>query len=163
MSDRARILIITVVKKGLGDTVIESSIKAGAEGATLIYGRGTGIHERKKIMGVSLEPEKEIVLSVVYRDQVDEIIKEITDSIDLEKPGAGIAFTLPIDKLLGISHHFVDAPQSADADSPPVESAGTESGTAEAAGTETAQTDTASTESIPSEPGNNKQSSPENM
>jgi nitrogen regulatory protein PII len=104
MSDRARILIITIVKKGLGDTVIESSIKAGAEGATIVYGRGTGIHERKKIMGVSLEPEKEIVLSVVYRDQVDEIIKEITDSIDLEKPGAGIAFTLPLERVFGISH-----------------------------------------------------------
>ena len=108
MSDRARILIITVVKKGLGDIVIESSIKAGAEGATLVYGRGTGIHERKKIMGVSLEPEKEIVLSVVYRDQVDEIIKEITDSIDLEKPGAGIAFTLPLERVFGISHGLLD-------------------------------------------------------
>ena len=38
---------------------------------------------KKENYGVSLEP-KEIVLSVVYRDQVDEIIKEITDSIDLE-------------------------------------------------------------------------------
>ena len=127
MSDRARILIITVVKKGLGDIVIESSIKAGAEGATLVYGRGTGIHERKKIMGVSLEPEKEIVLSVVYRDQVDEIIKEITDSIDLEKPGAGIAFTLPLERVFGISHGLLDEVELETDEENDTESSGEES------------------------------------
>ncbi len=106
MSDCAKILIITVVKKGLGDIVIESSMKAGAEGATLMFGRGLGIHEKKKIMGVSLEPEKEIILSVVCEDLVDEIIKEITAAVDLEKPGTGIAFTVPIDKIFGISHYL---------------------------------------------------------
>jgi nitrogen regulatory protein PII len=156
-------LIITVVNKGWGEKVLETSMKAGATGGTIILGRGMGIHEQRTLLGISLEPEKEVVLSVVRSDEREVILNEIVSATDLEKPGAGIAFTLPIDKLLGISHHFVDAPQSADADSPPVESAGTESGTAEAAGTETAQTDTASTESIPSEPGNNKQSSPENM
>ncbi|HAS04391.1 MAG TPA: hypothetical protein DCR71_01320 [Dehalococcoidia bacterium] len=34
------------------------------------------------------------------------ILKEIVAATDLEKPGAGIAFTLPIDKMFGISHHF---------------------------------------------------------
>jgi nitrogen regulatory protein PII len=107
-----RKLIITVVRKGWGDAVIEASMKAGAAGGTIIFGRGMGIHEKKKIMGVSLEPEKEIVLSVVCANKADAILKEIVCATDLEKPGTGIAFMLPIDKVLGISHHFAaDIPQ----------------------------------------------------
>jgi nitrogen regulatory protein PII len=77
-------------------------MKAGAAGGTIIFGRGMGIHEKKKIMGVSLEPEKEIVLSVVCANKADAILKEIVCATDLEKPGTGIAFMLPIDKVLGI-------------------------------------------------------------
>jgi hypothetical protein len=65
---------------------------------------------------------------------VDEIINEITDSIDLDKPGAGIAFTLPLDRVVGISHSLLDegeletneekdAPDSVETDSPAGEAA----------------------------------------
>jgi nitrogen regulatory protein PII len=111
MDDLARILIITVVKKGLGDAVIEASLKGGAEGATLIYGRGTGIHERKKILGVALEPEKEIILSLVYKEVADAVIKEINAAVDLEKPGSGIAFTVPVDQAFGITHEYLSVPE----------------------------------------------------
>lgn len=99
-------LIVTVVKKGWGEKVLETSMKAGATGGTIILGRGMGIHEQRTLLGISLEPEKEIVLSAVRSDEREAILKEIVAATDLEKPGAGIAFTLPIDKMFGISHHF---------------------------------------------------------
>jgi len=37
-----------VVPKGWGDSVIEASMKAGAKGGTIVFGRGLGIHEKKK-------------------------------------------------------------------------------------------------------------------
>ncbi len=99
-------LIVTVVNKGWGEKVLETSMKAGATGGTIIPGRGMGIHEQRTLLGISLEPEKEIVLSAVRSDEREAILKEIVAATDLEKPGAGIAFTLPIDKMFGISHHF---------------------------------------------------------
>ncbi len=99
-------LIVTVVNKGWGEKVLETSMKAGATGGTIILGRGMGIHEQRTLFGISLEPEKEIVLSVVRSDEREAILKQIVAATDLEKPGAGIAFTLPIDKVFGISHHF---------------------------------------------------------
>jgi nitrogen regulatory protein PII len=99
-------LIVTVVNKGWGEKVLETSMKAGATGGTIILGRGMGIHEQRTLLGISLEPEKEIVLSVVRSDEREAILKQVVAATELEKPGAGIAFTLPIDQVLGISHHF---------------------------------------------------------
>ncbi len=57
-------LIITIVRKGWGDKVLESSMKAGAEGGTILMGRGVGVHEIKNT-GNSYRARKDIVLSVV--------------------------------------------------------------------------------------------------
>lgn len=58
-------LIVTVVKKGCVEKIIEASKKAGAEGGTVIPGRGIGIHEGKKFFGIPIEPEKEILLTLI--------------------------------------------------------------------------------------------------
>lgn len=97
-------LIVTVVRKGWGDKVMEASVKAGAEGGTILMGRGVGIHERQTLLGIPIEPEKEIVLSVTYPDRNEAILQAIVEACDLEKPGAGIAFVVPIERIVGVSH-----------------------------------------------------------
>ncbi|OGO23958.1 MAG: transcriptional regulator [Chloroflexi bacterium RBG_16_50_9] len=98
------VLIVTIVKKGWGDKVIEASMNAGAEGGTVMFGRGVGIHEHKKILGIPIEPEKEIVFSVTSVEKVDAILEEISRAAELEKPGAGMAFVVPIEKAVGVVH-----------------------------------------------------------
>lgn len=102
--DTGMSLIITIVAKGWGDKVLEASLKAGAEGGTIMLGRGAGIHEKTKILGICVEPEKEVVLSKVFRDKEDAILQAIVDAAELEKPGAGIAFVLPVQKVVGVPH-----------------------------------------------------------
>jgi len=97
-------LIITIVRQGWGDKVMEASMRAGAQGGTILMGRGIGIHEKQKIMGIPIEPEKEIVLTVTYGDDSEAILKEICEDCELEKPGAGIAFVVPVEKVVGIAH-----------------------------------------------------------
>jgi len=99
-------LIITIVKKGWGDKVLGASLKAGAEGGTILMGRGAGVPEQQKILGIPIEPEKEIVLSVVYPDKSEEILQEIIQCCELDKPGAGIAFVVPIERVVGVAHLF---------------------------------------------------------
>jgi len=97
-------LIVTIVRKGWGDVALEASIKAGAEGGTILIGRGVGVHEKYKILGIPIEPEKEIVLSVTYPDKNEAILAEISKACDIEQPGAGIAFVLPVERVIGVSH-----------------------------------------------------------
>ena len=97
-------LIVSIVRKGWGSTVLEASVKAGARGGTVLFGRGAGIHERDKIFGMSIEPEKEIVLTVVYADQAATVLDEIVRAAELNDTGRGIAFMLPVEHIVGVAH-----------------------------------------------------------
>jgi nitrogen regulatory protein PII len=97
-------LIVSIVRKGWGSTVLQASVKAGARGGTVLLGRGAGINEHEKIFGMSIEPEKEIVLTVARSDRIDAILEEIVRSADLNDTGRGIAFVLPVDKVVGVAH-----------------------------------------------------------
>jgi nitrogen regulatory protein P-II 1 len=106
-------LIVSIVRKGWGSTVLEASVKAGARGGTVIFGRGAGINEQEKIFGMSIEPEKEIVLTVVRTDRAGKVLEEIVRAAELNDTGRGIAFVLPVEKLVGVAHFMKPA---ADAD-----------------------------------------------
>ena len=97
-------LIVTIVNKGKAWDVIEASKKAGAEGGTIMGGRGAGIHENIKILGIPIEPEKEIILTLVPSTITDKVLESISNSVGLRKPGKGIAFVLDIEKTVGICH-----------------------------------------------------------
>lgn len=94
-------LVVTIVKKGWGDKVVNASRKAGAKGGTIIYGRGTGVHENKSLLGLMIEPEKEIVLTIAEAEMVDPIVAAIKDSIGINEPGCGIGFVVPLTSIFG--------------------------------------------------------------
>jgi nitrogen regulatory protein PII len=97
-------LIVSIVRKGWGSTVLDASVKAGARGGTVLFGRGAGINEQEKIFGLSIEPEKEIVLTVVYANQIETILAQIVKAADLNDTGRGIAFVIPVDRVVGVAH-----------------------------------------------------------
>ena len=100
----SRSLIVSIVRKGWGSTVLEASVKAGARGGTVLLGRGAGIHEQEKIFGMSIEPEKETLLMIVETEQVDTILDEIVRAAELNETGRGIAFVLPVERIAGVAH-----------------------------------------------------------
>lgn len=102
-------LIVSIVRKGWGSTVLQASVKAGARGGTVFTGRGAGVREQEKIFGMSIEPEKEIVLTAVYADQVDPILASIVEAAKLNEVGRGIAFVLPVDRVVGVAHFMKQA------------------------------------------------------
>jgi nitrogen regulatory protein PII len=97
-------LIVSIVQKGWGSTVLEAAVNAGARGSTVLLGRGAGINEQEKIFGMSIEPEKEIVLTIVRTDQVDTVLGDIVRAAELNRTGRGIAFVLPVDRVAGVAH-----------------------------------------------------------
>jgi len=108
-------LIVSIVRKGWGSTALQASVKAGARGGTVLSGRGAGIHEQEKIFGMSIEPEKEIVLTMVYADQIDTVLAKIVEAAELNEVGRGIAFVLPVDRVAGVAH-FMKVPPKQERD-----------------------------------------------
>ncbi len=97
-------LIVTIVRKGWGNTVLEASIKAGATGGTVLLGRGVGVNEKESIFGIPIEPEKEILLTLAQESEIDAILQEIIRAAQLNEPGHGLAFVLSIKEVLGMPH-----------------------------------------------------------
>ncbi len=97
-------VIFTIVERGKGEAIIRATHDAGAEGATLFFGRGTGIHEHRKILGIPIEPEKEIVITLIEKDKTDAILEAIVKAGKLNEPGRGRAFVVSVEKMVGALH-----------------------------------------------------------
>ncbi|MYL48085.1 PII family protein [Halobacillus litoralis] len=97
-------LIVTIVNKGDAEKVVDASKEAGAEGGTILTGRGTGIHEKAKLFNILIEPEKEVVLTLIVKEKCDGVLHAIERGARLDEPGRGIAFVLDVERTVGINH-----------------------------------------------------------
>jgi nitrogen regulatory protein PII len=94
--------IVTVVDKGIIDRVFESARCEESYCGTVIAGRGSGMHENKKLFNLALEPEKEILLVLTKAEHSEKIINQIEEAVNITAPGNGILFGLNIKRLHGI-------------------------------------------------------------
>ena len=93
-------LITCIVQRGVADTVIESALKAGAQGATVFYARGTGIRQRHLgVLGVTVNAEKEVVYIVAPSEQADLIFERAYTAAKLDTPGMGMIYMSPLEKM----------------------------------------------------------------
>ncbi|WP_096188097.1 P-II family nitrogen regulator [Evansella halocellulosilytica] len=97
-------LIITIVNKGDAGKVINASKKGGSEGGTVINGRGSGIHEKAKLLSIHIEPEKDIVLTLIKKSLTNNVLEALEEHVNINEPGRGIAFVLPVEQTVGIHH-----------------------------------------------------------
>jgi len=96
--------IVAIVERGKADYVVKRAKKAGAQGATILYGRGTGESEAKKFLNVYIESSKEIILILIEKEKCRQIFEEIVEAGKLKEPGTGIIFTFPVSNLVGLHH-----------------------------------------------------------
>ncbi|MDD3207376.1 MAG: P-II family nitrogen regulator [Erysipelotrichia bacterium] len=94
-------LIICIVNNGFTDLVMDAARKEGARGGTIFHGRGTGNPEMEKFFGISISPEKEIVIILVEAEIKEAVLKAVNKAAGLETNGKGIAFSLPVSDVVG--------------------------------------------------------------
>lgn len=106
-------LIITIVNRGCADNAVEAAKLAGAKGGTIFYARGTGIHEVEKFFGITIQPEKEIILNLVKHNLTKDVMQKILKESGICTPGRGLSFVLPVEDVVGIAHlvdpHLTDS------------------------------------------------------
>ena len=91
-------LITCIVQRGVADSIVAAAREAGAQGATVFYGKGSGVRERLGVLGVAVEVEKEVVNIVVSSDQVDRIFEVLYLAGKLDTPGMGFMYVTHLDK-----------------------------------------------------------------
>ncbi len=94
--------IFVVVDRGRAESVLDSALAAGAKGATIINGRGSGIHETKMLFSFPIEPEKDIVMILTEENVTDSITEAVRIDLKIDEPGMGIMFILDVNKAYGL-------------------------------------------------------------
>jgi nitrogen regulatory protein PII len=95
-------IVFAPVKNHKTDAIVDAAKAAGATGATIIPARGTGMHEAKTFFGLTLEDQTDIVMFLLEEHLVKPVLSAIRKAGDFDKPGTGIAFVLPIEKVIGL-------------------------------------------------------------
>ena len=96
-------LVICVVNAGFSDDVMTAAKSQGARGGTVINARGTANKEAEEFFGISIQPEKELVMIIVPKEIKDDILQAVYKEVGLSTNGQGIAFSIPVDDVVGIT------------------------------------------------------------
>ncbi len=94
--------IFCIVNAGFSEAAMEAARKAGAGGGTILKGRGTAGLDAEKF-NITIQPEKELLMMLVPVDIKDQVLRALYDAAGLDSQGQGIAFSLPVEKTVGLS------------------------------------------------------------
>ncbi len=95
-------VIFCIVNDGFSDVVMDAAREAGARGGTVMHARGTANREAEKFFGISVQPEKEIVMILVPAEIKDDVLRALYREAGLKTDGQGIAFAMPVDDAVGV-------------------------------------------------------------
>ena len=95
--------IFCIVNSGHSEAVMDAAKKLGARGGTVINARGTASKHAETFFHIAIEPEKEIVMILVPTNIKNDILNALYDEVGLNTDGQGIAFSMPVDSVVGLS------------------------------------------------------------
>ena len=104
--------IFCIVNSGYSEVVMEAAKKLGASGGTVINARGTAPKDAESIFGITIQPEKEIVMILVPTKIKDDVMHALYKEVGLDTAGQGIAFSVPVDNVVGLAEDSTPTPEN---------------------------------------------------
>lgn len=95
-------LLVTVVDRN--KALFYSDLLEGFEVnmQTVVYGTGTANKDMLNYLGLA-NSDKAVILSFVREDKIKKILDTLSEKFEKVKNGKGIAFTIPVKSLIGVS------------------------------------------------------------
>ena len=92
-------MIFCIVNQGYEDKVIEAANTIGITGGTFLSAHGLSKLEAEKFFGISVHPEKQIVIMVVPSNKKADILNVLYDNVGIGQEAQGIALSIPVDDM----------------------------------------------------------------
>ncbi|MDE7394780.1 MAG: P-II family nitrogen regulator [Clostridiales bacterium] len=96
-------VIMCIINAGYSELVMDAAKEVGAGGGTVIHARGTANQEAEKFFQITIQPDKDIVMILVPSQIKDDVLHAVYQSAGLKTAGQGIAFSMPVDSVVGLS------------------------------------------------------------
>ena len=87
-------LIFAIVNAGYADDLMAAARAAGAGGGTILKARGTATNADASFFGITIVPEKELLLVLAPDDAAPAIFEAVRTAPCLEEQGSGIIFSM---------------------------------------------------------------------
>ena len=92
-------MIMCIVNHGYEEAVIAAANKVGITGGTFLGAHGLSKLDAEKFFGISIHPEKQIVIMVVPANKKADILNVLYDEVGISQEAQGIAFAIPVDDM----------------------------------------------------------------
>lgn len=105
MSEPTHDLILAIVDSESSDLAFDAAKEAGCRGGTVLKSRQVSAAQARKIFGITIQPEKEILMILVPRQDKQPILKAICNKV-LQSTGEHVtAFALPVTDVMGLTDY----------------------------------------------------------
>lgn len=94
-------LYITIVNSGVSQTIINIFNGLGCSAQFIHYGNGTANKQILDILGIE-ENKKEVVISIVSEDMLENVKKEISAFFLAHPKNKGIGFSISMTSIIGV-------------------------------------------------------------
>ena len=95
-------LLVTIVDRSKALFYVDLLEQFEVNMQTVIYGTGTADEALLNYLGFA-NSDKAVILSFVREDKIKSILETLAEKFEKVKNGKGIAFTIPLKSLIGVS------------------------------------------------------------
>lgn len=99
------VMVMAFVNQGFSEEVMAAAKPAGAGGGTVFHSRRVCNEESVKLWGITIQPEREIVLILANEDKKVPIMRAITEKCGIQSDAHGIVISLPVDEVAGLNKY----------------------------------------------------------
>ena len=96
-------VVFCIVNEGFSEAVMDAAREAGATGGTVLHATGTARADAEITFGVVVQPQKEIVMILIDSKIKEAVLKSLYEAVGLQTAGQGIAFTMPVAEVVGLT------------------------------------------------------------
>ena len=96
-------MIFAICHYGYAGDIMTIARKAGAKGGTILKARGSAGKEVAKFFGITIQPEKEMVMIIVPENLKENIMTAIVQNAGVQTEAHAITFSIKLDQVIGIN------------------------------------------------------------
>ncbi len=96
-------VIFAIVNAGYAEEAMDVAREQGVRGGTILNARGVARDKEAAFFGITIDPEKEILMMVVEKTIRDQVLNALYKEMGMAKKAQGIVFALPVSDVAGLA------------------------------------------------------------
>ncbi len=96
-------VIFAIVNAGYAEEAMDVARNVGVRGGTILNARGVARNDEAAFWGITVQPDKEILMMVVEKEERDAVLNAMYKEMGMAKKAKGIVFSLPVSDVAGLA------------------------------------------------------------